>query len=119
MRGRENLWNCREYFTAIPYSNESIYVYTVCISTIRCSIRNLFFNKVWYFKSFSAVEVPWTTPPIISGFILQGWKGALWQLTIIAWSCAAYFQFFMKQDSINFKLEQEAIEKIHHNEGKI
>lgn len=62
---------------------------------------------------FSAVMVPWTTPPIISGFILQGVRGAIWQVLIIILSTAIYFPFFKRQDAINFREEQEIIAAEH------
>ncbi|WP_127836897.1 PTS sugar transporter subunit IIC [Clostridium prolinivorans] len=71
------------------------------------AIATYFAMKIGFLHPFSAVTVPWTTPPIISGFILQGWKGALWQIIIMAWSTIAYFPFFKKQDAINLKIEQE------------
>ncbi|MBU3160442.1 PTS sugar transporter subunit IIC [Clostridium frigoris] len=79
------------------------------LTPVFTALGTYFLIKFGILTPFSAVEVPWTTPPIISGFILQGWKGALWQLTIIAGSCVAYFPFFMKQDAINYKSEQEAV----------
>ena len=57
---------------------------------------------------FTGVMVPWTTPPIISGFILGGWRAALLQVVIMAMSFIIYFPFFKKQDSINLKNEQAA-----------
>lgn len=57
---------------------------------------------------FSGVNVPWTTPPIISGFITGGWKMALLQVVIIIWSCVAYYPFVKKMDMDNLKAEQEA-----------
>ncbi|MCB2293602.1 PTS sugar transporter subunit IIC [Clostridium algoriphilum] len=80
------------------------------------AVGTYFLIKFGILHPFSAVEVPWTTPPIVSGFILQGWKGAVWQALIIIWSCAAYFPFFMKQDAINVKLEQEIIASNHEGE---
>ena len=28
----------------------------------------------------NGVNIPWTTPPIISGFLISGWQGAVWQV---------------------------------------
>lgn len=47
---------------------------------------------------FSAVQVPWTTPPIIAGLLLNGWQGAVVQIIIIAMSTAVYFPFVRAQD---------------------
>jgi Phosphotransferase system cellobiose-specific component IIC len=57
---------------------------------------------------FTGVLVPWTTPPIIAGLILGGWKMALLQLVIMAISFVIYYPFFKKQDALNFKNEQAA-----------
>ena len=35
---------------------------------------------------YGAVQVPWTCPPIISGFIIGGWKTALLQTLILVMS---------------------------------
>ncbi|MDR3595950.1 PTS sugar transporter subunit IIC [Clostridium sp.] len=57
---------------------------------------------------FTGVMLPWTTPPIIAGFILGGWRMALLQVVIMAMSFCIYFPFFKKQDAINFVNEQAA-----------
>ena len=57
---------------------------------------------------FTGVTVPWTTPPIISGFILGGWRTALMQIICIGISVVVYFPFFKKIDAMNLKSEQEA-----------
>ena len=62
---------------------------------------------------FAGVNVPWTTPPIISGFLTGGWRMALLQVAIIVWSCVGYYPFIKKMDADNLKLEQEA-EQAHN-----
>ncbi|MGL4971919.1 MAG: PTS sugar transporter subunit IIC [Culicoidibacterales bacterium] len=57
---------------------------------------------------FSGVLVPWTTPPIISGFIVGGWKMALLQAAILALSFFVYFPFIHKLDKLNLAAEQAA-----------
>ena len=47
---------------------------------------------------FSAVQIPWTTPPIIAGLLLNGWQGAVVQIIVIAMSTAVYFPFVRAQD---------------------
>lgn len=64
---------------------------------------------------YGGITVPWTTPPIISGFITGGWRAALLQLVIIVWSIVGYYPFIKKMDQDNVKLEQEA-EAAHHAE---
>lgn len=56
---------------------------------------------------FSGVMVPWTTPPIISGFLIGGWKVALWQLVMIIISFVVYFPFIKKIDTLSSKNENK------------
>lgn len=57
---------------------------------------------------YGGITVPWTTPPIISGFITNGWQAALLQFVIIVWSVIGYYPFIKKMDQDNLKLEQAA-----------
>lgn len=59
---------------------------------------------------FSGVQVPWTTPPIISTFLLSGWKMSVLQIVVLIVSFFIYFPFFKKQDAINLKNEQAMAE---------
>ena len=52
---------------------------------------------------FSGVMVPWTTPPIISGFLIGGWRTALWQFVIIILSMIVYWPFIKKYDQFLVK----------------
>lgn len=49
---------------------------------------------------YSGVLAPWTTPPILSGFIVGGWRAALLQVVILAVSVAMYFPFIRKADQL-------------------
>ncbi len=57
---------------------------------------------------YSGVVVPWTTPPIISGFLLGGWRTALMQAVILVMSTLVYFPFIRKVDMMNLATEQGA-----------
>ncbi|MBQ1866768.1 PTS transporter subunit EIIC, partial [Selenomonas sp.] len=46
-----------------------------------------------FMAPFTAVQVPWTTPPIIAGFLLDGWQGAVVQIVNLAIATAIYFPF--------------------------
>lgn len=47
----------------------------------------------------TGVTLPWTTPPIIGGFLATGsWQGAILQVVLIAVSFAVYFPFFKAAD---------------------
>ena len=54
----------------------------------------------------NGVTVPWTTPPILSGFICLGWQAALWQIIMIAGSFFIYLPFARSVDNDAYKMEQ-------------
>ena len=57
---------------------------------------------------FTGVTVPWTTPPILSGFLLGGWKHAVLQAFLMVVSFALYFTFARKVDRMSYADEQSA-----------
>lgn len=57
---------------------------------------------------YGALQVPWTTPPIISGFLVGGWKTAVLQTFILALSFFVYYPFIRKVDKMALQNEEEA-----------
>ncbi|OLU36102.1 PTS cellobiose transporter subunit IIC [Ileibacterium valens] len=54
----------------------------------------------------TGVTLPWTTPPVIGGFLATGsWQGAVLQIVLVAVSFAIYYPFFKAADLR--KLEEE------------
>jgi lactose/cellobiose-specific phosphotransferase system IIC component len=52
------------------------------------------------FMEFQAVTIPWTTPPIISGWMLTGsWRGAAFQVVEICLSTALYLPFVRRVEA--------------------
>lgn len=60
-----------------------------------------------FIEPFLAVQVPWTTPPIISGFLLSGWQGAVLQIAILAMSIFMYLPFVKLQDKVSYSEENK------------
>lgn len=56
---------------------------------------------------YGGVVVPWTTPAVISGFLVGGWKTALLQLVILVLSFFVYLPFIRAVDKKN--MEQEML----------
>lgn len=59
----------------------------------------------------NGVIMPWTTPPIISGFLSSGWQGALLQLFLIILGVFIYCPFIKTMDRQYLKDEAEAENK--------
>lgn len=60
-----------------------------------------------FIEPFLAVQVPWTTPSIISGFLLSGWQGAVLQIAILAMSVFMYLPFVKLQDKVSYNEENK------------
>lgn len=55
----------------------------------------------------NGVNIPWTTPPVISGFLVSGWRGAVLNIVQILVSAAVYYPFFRTADKLAYDTEQE------------
>ena len=58
-----------------------------------------------FMQPFSGVTLPWSTPAILSGFMVGGWQGVITQLVILAMSRLVYFPFFKVQDRLAYQNE--------------
>lgn len=61
---------------------------------------------IGFMSPLSAVQVPWTTPPIIAGLLIDGWQGAVVQIINIIIATLVYFPFVRLQDKAMLKEEQ-------------
>ncbi|MBQ1531518.1 MAG: PTS transporter subunit EIIC [Solobacterium sp.] len=52
------------------------------------------------------INIPWTTPPLISGMIQGGWRLALWQLIVMIVQAFIWYPFFKVQDNKYLKEEK-------------
>ena len=57
----------------------------------------------------TGVALPWTTPPVLGGFLACGgsWQAAVLQTVLVLISFAIYFPFFKASDMARAKIEQE------------
>lgn len=71
----------------------------------------VYFSILWgWADPFNALQVPWTTPPVISGFLIGGWRAALLQIVTIAMAVAVYLPFVRTQDRVSYGEELKAQE---------
>lgn len=57
----------------------------------------------------NGVIMPWTTPPIVSGFLSSNWQGAVLQIFLIALGCLIYYPFVAAIDKNNLIQEKELV----------
>lgn len=60
-----------------------------------------------FMQPFINVQLPWTTPAIISGFLVGGWQGAVIQIIILIVSIVIYYPFMLRQDQVALAQETE------------
>lgn len=53
----------------------------------------------------NGINIQWTTPPILSGLIICGWKGALHQILLIIIDGLIYYPFFRVVDKLELEKE--------------
>lgn len=68
-------------------------------------------------EPFTAISVPWTTPMIISGFIIGGWKAALLQVAVFSMTIAVYYPFMKAQDKLAQQNEGKSEESIEDDDA--
>ncbi|HLR92726.1 MAG TPA: PTS sugar transporter subunit IIC [Atopostipes sp.] len=63
----------------------------------------------------NGANIPWTTPPIIGGFLLSGWQGAVYQVFQIFLSMALYYPFFRIEDNKATEVEAQEADDVEHH----
>lgn len=67
---------------------------------------------IGFLSPMGAVQVPWTTPPIIAGLLLDGWQGAVIQIINLVMAVLVYLPFVKKMDaSMQEEEKQQAAEE--------
>ncbi|WP_019243331.1 MULTISPECIES: PTS sugar transporter subunit IIC [Bacillus] len=76
---------------------------------VLATLMTYFSIVLGFIQPFVAVQVPWTTPPIISGFLLSGWQGAVLQIAILAMAIVVYYPFVKMLDKVAMDQEKASV----------
>ncbi|WP_122646258.1 PTS cellobiose transporter subunit IIC [Enterococcus mediterraneensis] len=91
--------------------NPIILVPFVLVPTINIIIS--YFAMSWGLVNYTnGIQLPWTTPPIISGLLVSGWQAAVLQAILIPLGMLIYYPFIKVMDDQYIKEEKEASEKV-------
>lgn len=77
------------------------------ITPLVAAYITIFAIKIGFMPPMNGMMIPWTTPPIISGFIISGWQGSVVQIINICVTAAIWYPFFKMIDNQNLELESE------------
>ena len=94
----------------LPIVFNPLMIVPFIIVPIAAVLMTYFSITLGFVEPFLAVQVPWTTPPIISGFLLSGWQGAVLQIAILAMSIFVYLPFVKLQDKVSYSEENKVNE---------
>lgn len=78
------------------------------LNPIICTTLSYLSIAIGLVPRLSGVEVNWTMPQIVSGFLAQGWQAAVLQVVLIAITTAIWFPFFKLVDKNTVKEEEAA-----------
>lgn len=79
------------------------------ISPVVMTILTYVLMNVGLVPLTNGVNIPWTTPPIISGFLISGWQGAAWQVVEMGLSAVIFYPFFKLEDNKAYQIEMGQI----------
>jgi len=89
------------------------------ILTPMVNVTIAFFVTKWGWVPAATVSAPWTTPPVINGFLVtQSWTGAVLSLALIVISVCIYLQFLAMANRIA-KQEQKKSEQAQEQQSEI
>ena len=81
------------------------------ISPIVCTLLSYFAYASGIVPKLTGTEVNWTVPPVISGFLSQGWQTAVLQAVLIIITALIWYPFFKMIDKKTCREEQMQIEE--------
>lgn len=70
-----------------------------------------YFAMKWGLVAYTnGLQLPWTTPPIISGFLVSGWQASVLQALLIILGMFLYYPFIKVMDDQYLRDEKEVVE---------
>ncbi|MFJ8458351.1 PTS sugar transporter subunit IIC [Lysinibacillus xylanilyticus] len=90
------------------------------ILTPMINVTIAFFATKWGFVPAAIVSPPWTTPPIINGFLAtQSWQGAVLSIVLLIVAVCIYLPFVSMANRMAKQNEQQAADSETQNEQHI
>lgn len=103
-----SLFNINEpVIYGLPIVFNAVMLIPFILVPILAVIITYFSIMLGFMAPFTAINVPWTTPPLISGFLVSGLPGVIVQLAIIVMSVLVYLPFLKKLDTDYLKEETD------------
>lgn len=90
--------------------NVTLLLPLVLVPTVSIFVA-FFMTKLGLLPILSGLQLPWSTPVVLQGFLLGGWRVALYQVVLLLFSTVAYYPFFKVLDKKAYtaELAQESV----------
>lgn len=82
----------------VPLVFEPLMLVPMCLAPIVSAMTVIVSQSIGFMPMFTNIQAPWATPPLVGGFLVAGWQGAVVQLTLIVVSVAIYLPFTKELD---------------------
>ncbi|MDN6161605.1 MAG: PTS sugar transporter subunit IIC [Atopostipes sp.] len=89
-----------------PIVLNPVMVIPFIITPVVMGLLTYFVMKIGLVPLTNGANIPWTTPPVIGGFLLSGWRGAVYQIFQILVTMGIYYPFFKMEDNKAYLTEQ-------------
>lgn len=97
--GVPSLFNINEPLVfGLPIMFNPLLLIPVTLAPVVSVLIAYFAMAIGFMPIFNGVLAPWTTPPIVSGFLVAGWQGAIVQVIAVAVSVVIYYPFVKALD---------------------
>lgn len=88
--------------------NPMIFIPWILVPLVNMCVA-YFATIIGFLPKHNGVIAPWTTPVIISGAMVAGWRGALMQIINLSISMFIWFIFLKKIDNMELEKERETL----------
>ncbi|WP_052466646.1 PTS transporter subunit EIIC [Beduini massiliensis] len=89
----------------VPIVLNPIFLIPLLMVTPILSVMTYFVTKIGLIPIATGAQVPWTTPPILYGFLQGSWRLALWEVITIVLASFLWYPFFAMADKQAFEEE--------------
>lgn len=95
-----SLFNINEpIMFGLPIVLNPILIIPFILTPTVITVLTYFVTNIGLLPAANGLNIPWTTPPVIAGFLIGGWRGAVWQVICIVMSVGIYYPFFRIHDN--------------------
>lgn len=103
----------------LPVVLNPLFIIPFIIAPVVLTILTHIVMSIGIVPPTNGINIPWTTPVVFSGFLVSGWRGALWQIFEIILAGAIYFPFFRIADRKALADEKgETVEGLNDQEAQ-